>query len=43
MIHQEMLWDIIDGQKGNLYVCGDAKNMAREVNSAIISCVKVIS
>ena len=32
-----LIWDIIGKQNGHVYVCGDAKNMAREVNSAIVS------
>lgn len=31
------IWELLEKKKGFLYVCGDAKNMAKDVNSTIIS------
>ena len=33
------VWELL-GADGYLYVCGDAKNMARDVNKAMIGVVK---
>ena len=35
-----LVWDMLENKKGHLYVCGDAKNMAREVQSTIIDICK---
>ncbi|KAJ9051383.1 hypothetical protein DSO57_1005091 [Entomophthora muscae] len=34
---RESLWDLIDSQKGSIYVCGDAKYMAKDVNQCFIN------
>ncbi|KAG0033006.1 NADPH-cytochrome P450 reductase [Podila clonocystis] len=34
--HKQLIWDLIHKQGGYFYVCGDAKNMAREVNHRLI-------
>ena len=31
--------DLLQNQKANFYVCGDASNMAREVNTVLISII----
>ena len=31
--------DLIQNQKANFYVCGDAANMAREVNAVLVETI----
>ncbi|KAI8372083.1 hypothetical protein EDC96DRAFT_439121 [Choanephora cucurbitarum] len=38
--HSALLWTLLE-QGAYVYVCGDAKNMAREVNQALVNCVVV--
>ena len=44
--NSELVYDLLVNKGGSLYVCGDAKNMARDVSKAIaevISAKKSIS
>ncbi|CAG2183267.1 unnamed protein product [Oppiella nova] len=33
------IWNIIGDKEGHIYVCGDARNMAREVKEIIIETI----
>ena len=33
--HADAVWDILDQKRGHVYVCGDAKRMASDVNRAL--------
>jgi NADPH-ferrihemoprotein reductase len=35
---KEIVWDVIN-RNGSIYVCGDAKNMARDVNDVIVEII----
>ncbi|CAG5100440.1 Oidioi.mRNA.OKI2018_I69.XSR.g16998.t2.cds [Oikopleura dioica] len=35
---RELVWDVIN-RNGHIYVCGDAKNMARDVNEVILDII----
>ncbi|CAL7941894.1 unnamed protein product [Xylocopa violacea] len=37
--NKDELWRIIGEQKGHIYVCGDAKNMARDVHNILLKVV----
>ncbi|RWS02998.1 NADPH-cytochrome P450 reductase-like protein [Dinothrombium tinctorium] len=34
------LWDIIENKKGHIYICGDARNMARDVRDILIKMIE---
>lgn len=38
--HKSQLWDIIENRKGHIYVCGDARNMARDVRDIILETIR---
>ncbi|XP_025995735.1 NADPH--cytochrome P450 reductase-like isoform X2 [Solenopsis invicta] len=38
--NKEELWRVIGEQNGHVYVCGDAKNMARDVHNILLKMVK---
>ncbi|KXS20551.1 hypothetical protein M427DRAFT_66526 [Gonapodya prolifera JEL478] len=33
--HGEAVWDLLENKKGNLYICGEAKNMAKDVQAVM--------
>ncbi|XP_059488466.1 NADPH--cytochrome P450 reductase [Neocloeon triangulifer] len=37
--HKEELWRILGKENGHLYVCGDARNMARDVHNLVVELV----
>ncbi|CAB3373587.1 Hypothetical predicted protein [Cloeon dipterum] len=37
--HKEDLWRILGKENGHLYVCGDARNMARDVHNLVVDLV----
>lgn len=37
--HQEELWDIIGNQEGHVYVCGDARSMAKDVHEIFVDTI----
>ncbi|KAH0951974.1 hypothetical protein HN011_004798 [Eciton burchellii] len=37
--NKEELWRVIGEQKGHIYVCGDARNMARDVHNILLKVV----
>uniref|UniRef100_A0A3P8VTI6 Methionine synthase reductase n=1 Tax=Cynoglossus semilaevis TaxID=244447 RepID=A0A3P8VTI6_CYNSE len=40
LLNSQYISDILLKQKGYIYVCGDAKNMAKDVNEALIEMIK---
>ncbi|RWS18607.1 NADPH--cytochrome P450 reductase-like protein, partial [Leptotrombidium deliense] len=34
------IWDVIDTNKGHIYVCGDARNMARDVRDILLKVIE---
>ncbi|QQP52768.1 Uncharacterized protein FKW44_005015, partial [Caligus rogercresseyi] len=37
-LHAETIVDLLFKENGRFYVCGDARNMAKEVNEVLCSC-----
>ena len=37
--NKKELWNIIEEKKGHIYICGDARNMARDVRDIILSTI----
>lgn len=38
--HFDKLWDLIGNKGGHVYVCGDAKNMAKDVHNIVVDLVQ---
>jgi len=36
---QEELWDIIGNRNGHIYICGDARTMAKDVRDIILDVI----
>ncbi|CAK9299129.1 unnamed protein product [Gordionus sp. m RMFG-2023] len=35
--NRSLIWDILDKKLGHIYICGDAKNMAKDVNNILLN------
>ncbi|KAM9712917.1 methionine synthase reductase isoform 1-T1 [Menidia menidia] len=40
LLHRQQVTDLLLRQNGHFYVCGDAKNMAKDVNETLIEMIK---
>jgi NADPH-ferrihemoprotein reductase len=38
--NKDQVWDVIGKQNGHLYICGDARNMARQVKDIILDVIQ---
>ncbi|XP_037829005.1 methionine synthase reductase isoform X2 [Kryptolebias marmoratus] len=40
LLHSQQVIDILFRQNGSVYICGDAKNMAKDVNETLVEIIK---
>lgn len=40
--HGEMIWELIREKRAHIYICGDASNMAKDVQASVITIAKTV-